>query len=1201
MPIYSFDEVFEACLEYFHGDRIAAKAAATKYLLRDKDGNFVEKTPNDYLAYRIPNEFYRIEQKYPNPLPLDVIRESLGGIPEEELSANPEKKKQLGYGPVVPQGSPTFGIGNDSKIISLSNCFVLSQPFDSYGGICQIDQQVAQIQKRRGGVGIDLSTLRPRGSNVNNAAITSDGIAVFMDRYSNTTLEVAQNGRRGASLLSLDCRHPDILTFINAKRNLKKVQGANVSVKWHDDFFEALHNNGKYILRFPVDSSVEEAQITQEVNAKDIWDAFIDSTWESAEPGCFYWDTMINQSISDEYVEEGYRTISTNPCIVGSALISTSSGPVRAKDLVGKNFKAIINGNPYNSSGFFETGNKKVFEVMTRHGFSVKVTDNHELIVMENKKQISRRLSDLKIGDVLVLNNQRNFMWNGIGNEKEGWLVGNMVGDGCFCNNEEKQCLLEYWGRGRGKMSVLALSFLRDVLKIRSDAGGKDINGKIRIGSTELAKLSLDFGVGFDKKLSYKIEETSRLFHIGFLRGWFDADGTVIGNHKKGCSVRLSSSILENLYVAQRMLSRIGIISTIYKNRRKEQWKNMPDGKGGEKSYLCKAQHELVISCENINEFCDKIGFLDNHKQMKLKEVISSLKRKPNKESFLSEVISITYCGEEAVYDAQIEGINVFDANGIIIHNCGELGLAANSSCILMLVNLMKFVKRPFLPDAEFDWCSFDKYVKIAVRLIDDLVDLEIEKIKGIINKIEKDPEPEEIKATELDLWNKILKKIEDSRKTGLGVTALGDMLASLGIKYASEDSLKFCDVLFGNFQETVYRESAMLAKERGPFSFWNWKKEKNNYYIKKLSVETQKLIEKYGRRNMANLTLSPAGTTSIVTLTTSGIEPLYRHEMTRRRKMSQDEEKAGIKADSVEESGVKWVHDKVYHRGFLQWKQATGKDCFCDSPYSGSEAYDLDPKFRVKLQGTIQKHIDSSISSTINLPKATTKEQISELYLLGWKEKCKGLTVYREGSRDGVLLTGEKQGDIVESKAPSRPQILDCDIHVSNVKGQKWVFFVGILNNKPYEIFGGKFGTIDIPRKFIKGREINGKPESHIRKNAKNAAGISSYDLILGSGSNAIEFKDISSIFSPDNGTPTRLISMLLRHGVPVNHICEQIRKMPQEDSMLTFEKGIRRVLAKYVADKTEVKGNCPECGSKIIYEGGCVKCSQCPWSRCD
>ncbi len=842
---YTYEEVLKACLEYFEGDQVAAKSAVTKYLLKDKEENWIEKTPNDYLARRLPQEFNRIEKKYPNPLSLEEIREALGGILDEDLKKNPELKKKLRYGPIVCQGSPTFGIGNYEKIISLANCFCLGAPLDSYSSICMKDQEIAQVQKRRGGTGLDLSNLRPRGTVVNNAAITSDGISVFLERFSNTTKEVAQSGRRGACLVSLDCRHPEILNFINIKRDKKKVNGANISVKWHDDFFEALIKNGKYILRFPVDASPEKSQIIKEVNAKDIWDAFVLSAWESAEPGCFYWDRMIGQSITDVYAEEGFRTISTNPC--------------------------------------------------------------------------------------------------------------------------------------------------------------------------------------------------------------------------------------------------------------------------------------------------------------------------------------------------------------------GEQPLGEYGSCILMLLNLISFIDNPFCPDSNFNWDRFDKYSKLGIRLIDDLVDLEIEKVKRIIQKVESDPEPNFVKSIELNLWKKILETNEKGRKTGLGVTGLADMLAYLNIKYSSQEAIDFCDKLFSRLQNNAYTESSLLAKERGPFACWNWEKEKDNYYIKKLPKETQDLIKKYGRRNIANLTLSPAGTASIMTQTTSGIEPLYRHEMIRRRKMTQDEEKSGSHPDSIDLDGIKWINDKVYHKGFSLWQQVTGKDCFCDSPYSGSEAYELDPMFRVKMQGVIQSHIESSISSTLNLPKTTTKEQVSELYIAAHKSKCKGLTIYRDGSREGVLLTGtERPSSIMDSQAPARTEFLPCEIHLSTIKGNKWIFLIGLMNDKPYEVFGGKLENIDIPKKFIKGRE---KTDAIIRKNGKNSSGVSTYDLLLGSTSTThpLEIKDIASMFSPDNGTPTRLISMLLRHGVNLHSICEQIRKIPQEDSMMTFEKGISRVLRKYVADKTKAKGVCPECQSALIYEGGCVKCSQCSWSRCD
>jgi ribonucleoside-diphosphate reductase alpha chain len=1656
---YTIDEAKIACLEYFNGDNLAADAAVEKYLMRNKDGQLVELTPNDYLCYRIPGEFHRIEQKYSNPLSLEEIRSSLGGITKEAIEKNPELKKKLGYGMVVPQGSPTFGIGNNYRSISLGNCYVLGQPTDSYGGILRKDEEIVQVCKRRGGAGIDISSLRPKGSQVNNAAMSSDGIVAFMRRYSNSTKEVAQNGRRGALLIGIDCRHPEILNFINAKRNKKDITGANISVKWHDDFFVALEKGKKYTLRFPVDVAPEKAQFVKEVDAKELWDAFIDSAWTSAEPGCFYWDTVINQSMSDSYADEGFKTIISNPCVTIDSWIMTASGPFQVRDLIGTPFDALLGNEVYKSKGFFFTGTKPVFKVITDRGYSVKITDNHRMQVCKNGKLVDINAAFLKPGDCLVIDKHKYFSWEGSETLNEGWALGSLVGDGTFSYIDKAKkftAYLEFWGEEKEIMGDIALSILKEI-GVRCDSTGTTFGDKKRYQSVKLAELAGDFGIDGSKVLGPLVEKSSSVFYQGFLQGWFDADGSVQGDHKKGTSVRLSCSILENLYVAQRMLSRLGIASTIYKNRREAQWREMPDGHGGMKEYWCVAQHELVISRDNIIMYSERVNFRSPSKKQKLQDIIESLKKKPYKDKFLAKVKQVVYCGIEPVFDCQVEDVHHFDLNGLVSHNCGEILMSEYNACLLMLMNLMKFVKNPYLPIAEVDWVELKRQIKIATRLMDNLVDLEIEKMDQIIAKIKSDPEPDDIKRTELELWENVKKFYVKGRRVGLGVTGLADMLAELNIKYDSQEALDFCDKLFSTFQEEVYRESANLAKERGAFPCWNWEKEKDSHYIKKLPKDIQDLIKKYGRRNIANLTMSPAGTTSLVTQTSSGIEPVYVIKASRRRKISADEDKRGVKSSVVDFDGHKWIEYDVLHPGFSRFCKATGKTTVEESSYYKCDAMSLDPFFRVKMQGVLQRHIDHSISSclsddnhmvhtsnglqyiekmidsqnkgfnpliegcstidntnkkaeiiegfvngeaeclrigfdgmedivgtrehklyvvnkdytfswktlenlivgdwvvgrtkmqcfgndqlaiksvlgkfsqkcsdkgnikqvkfptrmtkdlalflgyiisdggvsengvslsqlrnniteefpalvrklfgletheykdkrsdnllclsvnsrilrdylewigiprdgnlkripeiifkaagrsqtaeflrgltldgyvsengicvktttnfrlareiqtllqqfgiscmiqknkennrtfpsgntyhclesystwcaageaekfidligfaeerknqeakskfrrpsrkgasgtipnfglrekfnseilpnihsnklysimrtttmkdrvdmglkretllmysdfgmkipdylldesyrfmqireiesvgkrktfdlhvngghsyivngivshnTLNLSKDVTKETVSKLYLEGWKQKCKGLTVYRDGSLDGIIKIAigpvnkeDRPDHIRKSSAPKRPVDLPCHIHSSLIKGTKWVFIIGLLHSEPYEVFGGKMTEVDIPKKFIKGHEAT---DAFLRKNAKNEHGISSYDLVIGSNSGDMSVvHDIANKFSPDNGSPTRLISMLLRHGAEIKDICEQIRKVPQEDIMLNFERGIQRILRKYVEDKTELKEKCPECKSKLIYEGGCVKCSQCPWSRCD
>jgi ribonucleoside-diphosphate reductase alpha chain len=824
MNTYTYDEVYAACLDYFNGDELAASVMVTKYLLRDTEGNFLEKTPED-MHVRISKEYARIESKYPNSIPYEDIHEALSN-----------------FNVIVPQGSPMFGIGNDIQTVSIANCYVVGQPVDSYGGILQKDQQLAQIMKRRGGVGIDISTLRPSGALVNNSARTSDGITCFMERYSNTTKEVAQNGRRGALMISLDCRHPDLDKFIDIKVNQEKVTGANISVKWHDDFLQAVENDDEYVLRFPVDASIEDAETTRVVQAKEIWDKFVQANWASAEPGCLFWDTIIGQSISDCYSDLGFETISTNPC--------------------------------------------------------------------------------------------------------------------------------------------------------------------------------------------------------------------------------------------------------------------------------------------------------------------------------------------------------------------GEITLSEYGACILQVLKLTAFVKNAFQSDAYFDWEMFERYVRMNTRLTDDMIDIELEKNQQTIDKVRKDPEKADIKRVELELWKNIQRTYEEGRRVGMGITALGDMLAMLGIRYGSDDALEMIDQVFSKMQATVYDESAELAKERGPFPIWDWNREKDSHYIKILPQATQDKIKKYGRRNIAGLTCAPTGSLSIECQVSSGIEPIFKRSYQRWRKLTQDDIAAGIKPDRVDSDGIPWTSYEVFHHALEQWRELHPNKNPEESPYKMAEAGELDWKTRVLTQATIQKYIDHSISSTCNVPADITVEEVSELYLEGWRSKCKGITIYRDGSRIGVLTSADDKDDddsgIKDSHAPKRPDILECEIHYSNVESTPWVFFVGMMDGRPYDIFGGRRTNIEIPRKYKGG---------WIKKNGRKS-GRRTYDLYLGSLEDEDErilIKDIASEFSPDSGSYTRIISMSMRHGVPMKFIVEQLKKDHREASMYSFEKVVARILKKYVEDGEKSGDGCEECGDKLIYQDGCVICKSCGNGKCD
>jgi ribonucleoside-diphosphate reductase alpha chain len=802
------------------GDALAADILVGKYLLKDSGGHLQEISPLD-IHKRCAREFSRIESKYPNPVSYETILSSLDGFKR-----------------IVPQGSPLAGIGNTHQTVSLSNCFVIGSPLDSWGGICRKDEELAQVEKRRGGVGIDLSLLRPSLSAVRNSANFSDGVVCFASKYSHTSEGVSQNGRRGALMLSLDCRHPDILEFINCKRDTRKITGANISVKWHDDFLYAAQNNTEYTLRFPVDVAPEEAVIVKTVKALDIWNAFVDAAHSTGEPGCIFWDHMRSGSLSDCYDEDRW-IITTNPC--------------------------------------------------------------------------------------------------------------------------------------------------------------------------------------------------------------------------------------------------------------------------------------------------------------------------------------------------------------------GEQPLPPYGSCVLMLLNLTGYIVDPYTSKAHLDEQLFISDVRLATRLIDDLVDLEIEKVKAIISKIESDPEPEDIKHAELNLWQSILHRHESDRRVGLGVTGLADMLAMSGHKYGSIEGIQYVDSILSLFNEHNMFEQTKLAAERGVFSGWSFDKEKDNTHIRALPANIVEAIRVNGRRNISTTTCSPAGTISLLTGTSSGVEPVFEVEYLRKSKMlAYDPDDKDIVTDG---QGVKWKLYKVVHRGHAKWLEANpGADASL-SPYYGNDAKNLSWRNRVIMQSTIQKYINSSISSTINLPRTATQREVSDIYMLAWQQGCKGITVYRDGSRENVLgAEGVRLGDIQDCSAPKRPRELRCDIHTAIVSGEQMVFFVGLLNNRPYEIFGGtKSCVVELPRKYKSG---------WIVKNGKDARGLSTYDLYLGAledTDDRLVFKNLSAIFPPNTSGHTRKLSAMLRHGIPIKYICEQLHKDSVDADMFCFDKAVARVLKKYIHDGERAGIRCDKCGSDaMLYKDGCAQCQSCGDSKC-
>lgn len=1207
--IYTKEEVIKASTEYFKGDVMAAEVWFNKYALKDTDGNIYELTPDD-MHRRIAKEFVRIEKKYKNPLT------------EEEIF-----NLIKGFTYVVPQGSPMAGIGNNFQYVSISNCFVIGNEADSYGGILNLDQELVQLQKRRAGVGLDLSFVRPENSKVLNSALTSTGIVPFMDRYSNSTREVAQGGRRGALMESISINHPDSESFIDAKMEEGKVTGANISIKLTDKFMKAALNGEKFTQQYPIDSA--NPTHTKEIDAQKLWKKIIYNAWKLAEPGILYWDTLIRESVPDCYADMGFKTTSTNPCLPGDTWVMTNEGAKRIFDLIGKKYFAWVDGQLFPSSkeGFFKTGNKPVFEITTKRGLKIKGTENHLIkkIISEkrNKKSFEWvEIGNLWKGDKINVNNNRNvksFGYDSEYNFDKGWLVGNLLGDGTF---DGETAILRYWGENNMQLKEVAVEFLNKNVKYRSDLGSGNDKEIVSIKSSGLFELCKKLNFDKNKKISDTLEQTSYEFYRGFFSGWFDADGAVSKNESKGITIRLSSSDLYNLEIAQRMLLRVGIFSMIAKLRRKSQEKLMPDGKGGLKAYTIKAQHELIISKDNIILFRDLIGFKDENKQLQLNSSINSVsKRGFYKEKFIDTIQNIEYCGEEEVFDCQIIGANEFDANGLSVHNCGEIPLCPYDSCRLIAINLYSYVENPFTSSARFNFDLFKLHIKQTQRLMDDVIDLELEKIDSILEKIERDPEEDVYKRAERELWLKIKGKAELGRRAGLGITAEGDMLAALGLVYGTDDAIDFSVEVQKILKLEAYRSSVQLAKERGCFEIWNMEKEKNNPFIMRIKEEDEYLYKEmmtYGRRNIALLTIAPTGTASLMTQTTSGIEPVFLPIYMRRRKINPQEK--DVRIDFTDKQGDNWQEYPVFHHKFGIWLEVNGynieeikKMSSADlqkivekSPYYKATSNDVDWIKKVEMQGRIQKHVDHSISVTVNLPKDVSEDLVAKVYETGWRVGCKGLTVYRDGCRSGVLFSGKEEKPKAGRKnhAPKRPRILSADVIAFQNKYEKWVAVVGkhdfeIENGElePFEIFTGKLESFSIPSYVEKGQII--------KRKVKNEDGTeySVYDFkYIDKDGYPVEMAGLSRSFDEEFWNYAKLISAILRHGMPMEYVVSTVESLKLKgDSLNTWQNGVIRILKKYIKDGTESSDKCPSCGAKLVYIEGCLKCEACgKFSKC-
>lgn len=1198
------------------------------------------------------------------------------------------------------------------------NCYVIDSPYDSISGIAYTDNQQANLMKRRAGVGFDISSIRPSGAFVANAAGTSTGIASFMEKYSETTRGIGQGGRRGALMLSISCMHPEIETFITIKQNLEKVTGANISIRFTDEFMKAVKDDSEVTLRWPVEGP--EIKISKTVKAKDIWNKFVYSAWFSAEPGALFWDTAIRRTPSDCYAERGYRSISTNPCFAGDTLIAVADGrnAVSIKQLAEEGrdvpvysldketgITSIKTARNPRVTGY----NKKLVRVELDNGSHFDVTPDHKCILRDGTIVLAK---DLKAGDSLprfkkeqqpvskdgknywlVYTNSRNVddqrifehrliakfnqpeKWDEIYNsaKKDGWTkTGGLIvhhkdynGLNNSPDNLEIMTFKEHQkfhaehdnkgeNNGRCYSDVTNEMIKRHALELTSALGRRFSNNDWQTYAMANG-LPQTFSEWRRTGFYNNIVELAQACAIELNIEHSDVDPRLVKTLQSMLSQGYKAEIVGNEVRVQKTcetckshfhishLSRETAFcsiacSTAYVNSSKEIAEKRTAARNAQAKEQANKNKESQARIFSALKFALKREPMlkEWEAECKAEKVPSRLGKvlkygfkswqevKEAGEAYNHKVVSVTeLAGEHTVYNLTVDDnhtVNIVTSHtkerldGVSVLNCGEIILSGGDSCRLLLVNAMGFVTDPFKKEARFDWDAFSKATVVAQRLMDDLVDLELEAIEKIINKITQDPEPEHIKRAELDLWAKIQSACKNGRRTGLGSTAVGDMLAALGMVYGGEDSIRFTEHLYRTLTINSYKSSVEMAKERGAFPVFSFDLEKDNEFLNQIWAADKNLHEeylKYGRRNIANTTTPPAGTTSILACldserklfgTTSGIEPAYLLSYKRRKKINPNDKEARV--DFVDDLGDKWQEFPVYHPGFKFWMDVTGNnDSDIErSPYYQATSNDVNWMNSVDIQAAAQKWICHSISKTCNLPANATQELVSDVYLRAWETGCKGFTIYRDGCRSGVLVSADesskkKEGSFDETNAPKRPKELSCDIYHCTVQGEKWSLFVGLLDGKPYEIMGGLAKYVKIPKRVTKGKLIKHNGEINPARYDLH------YDFEDGLENEAI-VQDVGNVFeNPTHSGFTRMVSLSLRHGAPVQFVAEQLMKgSDKESDLFSITKAVNRVLKNYIKDGTKANvRKCPECGgSHLAYKDGCVQCMDCGNSKC-
>lgn len=1157
---YTEDQLRQSGLQYFKGDILATNVWIKKYALKSKTENYYLELSPDETIKRLAKEIHRIEQKYPNPLSYEEIYESIKNF------------KSFIFG-----GSIQFGLGNVDQISSLGNCFFIDNGSDSYGGIFNTDESLVQLMKRRGGVGITLEHLRPATATVNNAAQSSTGATSFMDRFSNSTREVAQDGRRGALMITMHINHPDILDFIMKKDDLTKVTGANVSVKVTDEFMNAVEKDEDYLLRWPVESSqprmlekftynklhrTEDGSYVRRVKAREIWNTIVKQAHKNAEPGVLFWDNVIKESPADMYSNLGFKTLGTNPCIAGDTLIAVADGrnAVSISELseIGKDVPVYCT-NPMTGRTEIKWGRNPRKTGIKKEVWKLKLDDNSELIATPDHQIFTTKLIYKSLKDLVPGESIMPFYSYNSNNYRQISRTGSLMSGGNYRSRRQYHLIHEFFN---GNIDHKLYSVHHEDFNSKNDR----IENLKKMLRSEHKNLHSDLIRG--EKNPYHKMDPDWKFRFASHPGKTNPRYIDVSND-------------ELIKFGKELFREKGRIT-------RKEWINFAKEKG------------LPVKLANNFRFQSFTNF-------------------KNQVSENHKVKSVEFYGYEDVYNLTVDDYHNYHiitsfsdekfikSSGICIKNCGEVPLSPYDSCRLGSINVYTLVEEPFTKDARIDWAELAKRAKFAQRFMDDIVEAEEEKIILILNKIDQDKEPEELKRTEREVWEKVLKVLRNGRRTGVGILGLGDMFAALGMRFGTPEATELAEKIHKVIAINSYRESVNLAKERGCFPIWDADKEAINPFIRRVISENfdNKEYEKYlqyGRRNIANLSIAPTGSLAILAQTTSGIEPVFKIFYHRRRKVNPGEE--GVKVSHVDENGDSWEEYNVIHYPFIEWfsAQTDGKMTFngakvflesqgeeelnnlvAQSPWAKSESHDIDYLEKVRMQGRIQKWIDHSISVTHNLPEKISIKEVNDIYFQGWKAGCKGLTIYREGSRSGVLISKKEKdtNEFKETHAPKRPRVLEADYYVATVKGAKFAVIVGLWpgTNRPYEVFAFENPPM---MKNTRGKTVKVKKGE--------------YKFINGE----FEIPNLQLASTRiEERTLTLSASMLLRHGAPINHVNHVISKI--DSNIASFSAAIRRYLSRYVEDEIDGEG-CPNCGEKLIMQDGCVKCInvECGYSRC-